>query len=68
MATITDLQNKANSVANATQVGENTAARVGGALQDAASLIAALQNSAKTDEGNITTLQGAVNSLQGGCK
>ena len=64
MATITDLQNKANSVANATQVGENTAARVGGALQDAASLIAALQNSAKTDEGNITTLQGAVNSLQ----
>jgi hypothetical protein len=64
MATITDLQNKANSVANATQVGENTAARVGGALQDAAALIAALQQGAKTDEGNITTLQGAVTDLQ----
>lgn len=46
MATITDLQNKANSVANATQVGENTAARVGGALQDAANLIADLQTQA----------------------
>lgn len=42
MATINDLKTKANLVANATEVGENTAERVGGALQDAASLIAAL--------------------------
>lgn len=39
MATIEELRRKANLVANATEVGENTADRVGGALQDAANLI-----------------------------
>ncbi len=39
MATINDLRNKANAIAGATQAGENTAQRVGGAFQDAADLI-----------------------------
>ena len=42
MATIEQLRDKANLVANATQVGENSAQRVGGALQDAADLISQL--------------------------
>lgn len=46
MATISELKQKANLVANATEAGENTATRVGGVLQDAASLIEQLQNSA----------------------
>lgn len=43
MATLAELKEKANLVANATEAGENTATRVGGALQDAASLIEQLQ-------------------------
>ena len=39
MATINEFKQKAETIANATQVGENTAQRVGGALQDAAELI-----------------------------
>nr|DAP06575.1 MAG TPA: hypothetical protein [Caudoviricetes sp.] len=39
MATINDLKQKATLIAGATQVGENTAQRVGGAFQDAADLI-----------------------------
>lgn len=64
MATITDLQNKANLVANATEVGENTAARVGGALQDAADLIAKLQSALSSTDSNAGTLQKALEALQ----
>lgn len=39
MATINEFKQKAETIANATQVGENTAQRVGGALQDAAELM-----------------------------
>ena len=39
MATINEFKQKAETIANATQVGENTAQRVGGALQDVAELI-----------------------------
>lgn len=46
MATISELKEKASLVANATEAGENTASRVGGALQDAASLIEQLQSGA----------------------
>ena len=49
MAKIDDLKTKANAVAGATQVGENTAARVGGALQDAASCIEELQKSLQSN-------------------
>lgn len=62
--TIQDLQNKANLVANATNVGENTAARVGGALQDAANLIAALQTQATTDRSTVGTVQTSLMNLQ----
>ena len=71
MATIDSLKQKANLVANATQVGENTAARVGGALQDAADLIAGLLTRANntdskdgTQDGQIQALQTALGNLQ----
>lgn len=73
MATINDLRTKANLVANATAVGENTAGRVGGALQDAADLIAQLLdsvNSNKSADGardeSITSLQNTLANLQKG--
>src|SRR5574344_2256284 len=50
MATIDDLKTKANLVANATEVGENTAQRVGGALQNAADLIASLITRADSND------------------
>ena len=67
MAKIDDLKTKANAVAGATQVGENTAARVGGALQDAASCIEELQKSLQSNKivGELKTslisLQSALN-------
>lgn len=71
MATINELKTKANLVANATEVGENTAGRVGGALQDAADLIAQLLESVgknkDTDsarEEKLKTLQGELANLQ----
>lgn len=39
MATIEDLKRKADLIAKAKRIGENTAERVGGAIQDAAELI-----------------------------
>lgn len=73
MATINDLRTKANLVANATAVGENTAGRVGGALQDAADLIVQLLdsvNSNKSADGardeSITSLQNTLANLQKG--
>ena len=70
MAQIDELKQKANLVANATQVGENTAQRVGGALQDAAALIADLlsrmtnrENTDNVQTGNIESLQTQGNSL-----
>lgn len=71
MATIEQLKTLANQVANATEIGENTAGRVGGALQQAADLIASLLNSASTAETtnnkqntNISDLQSALVNLQ----
>ena len=70
MAQIDELKQKANLVANATQVGENTAQRIGGALQDAAALIADLlsrmtnrENIDNVQTGNIASLQTQGNSL-----
>lgn len=64
MATINDLRTKANLVANATAVGENTAGRVGGALQDAADLIAQLLDSVNIDKGADGTRDERITSLQ----
>ena len=71
MATINDLQSLANAVANATEVGENTAERVGGALQKAAELIAQLlsdQEQNATADGSrdisIRDLQQALATLE----
>lgn len=55
MATVEDLKNKADLVAKATQVGENTAARVGGALQDTAALLADVQKKVDTFQVTQTT-------------
>lgn len=71
MATINDLRTKANLVANATAVGENTAGRVGGALQDAADLIAQLLDIANSNinadsarDNSIKLLQNAIVKVQ----
>lgn len=64
MATINDLRTKANLVANATAVGENTAGRVGGALQDAADLIAQLLDSVNINKGADGTRDERITSLQ----
>lgn len=68
MATINDLRNKANAIAGATQAGENTAQRVGGAFQDAADLIEQLLNKSGEDSRvtkilqDLNTLQAAINT------
>ena len=68
MATINDLRNKANAIAGATQAGENTAQRVGGACQDAADLIEQLLNKSGEDSRvtkilqDLNTLQAAINA------
>lgn len=54
MTTISDLRSKANAVANATKEGENTAQRVGGALQDAADLIEKVLNDSGSNTYNAT--------------
>lgn len=64
MATINDLRTKANLVANATAVGENTAGRVGGALQDAADLIAQLLDSANSNKNADSTRDNSIKLLQ----
>lgn len=64
MATIEQLKTLADKVANATEIGENTAERVGGALQQAAELIALLLTSAGTAEGNDTKHDESINGLQ----
>ena len=64
MATIDSLKQKANLIANATQVGENTAARVGGALQEAADLIAGLLTRASSTESKDSTQDGQIQALQ----
>lgn len=68
---IKNLENKANLIANATTVGENTAGRVGGALQDAADLIAQLLDSAISNkivnskrDNSIKLLQNAIAKVQ----
>lgn len=63
MATIEQLKNKADAVANATQIGENTALRVGGALQDAADLIAKLLSSTTQSVQKIEELKQSSKSL-----
>ena len=44
MATIEDLKRKADLIAKAKRIGENTAERVGGAIQDAAELIGKMRD------------------------
>lgn len=63
MAKIDDFKAKANAVAGATQVGENTAARVGGALQDAASLIDDLQKSMQSNNQSDAQRDKTIGSL-----
>lgn len=60
MATIQELKEKASLVANATAAGENTAARVGGALQDAAELLEKHENGMPTEQDidNWNSLEG----------
>ena len=64
MAKLDDLKTKANAVAGATKVGENTAARVGGALQDAASCIEELQKSLQSNNTSDTERDKLINSLK----
>ena len=64
MATIDELKTLANQVANATEIGENTAERVGGALQQAADLIASLLSSASATETTDSTQNNNINDLQ----
>ena len=55
MATINEIKQQAEAVKNATQVGENTAERVGGALAGLAE-IAEQQNSKLSDLSKISLL------------
>ncbi len=63
MATIEQLITLANKVANATEIGENTSERVGGALQQAAELIASLLTSATNAANNDTKHDNSINDL-----
>lgn len=54
MANINDLKTKAAQIKNATQVGENTASRVGGAIADAAELIEAQQTELESVKGTAS--------------
>ena len=72
MATITRLRELAALIKNATEVGENSAARVGGAIEEAAELIATLitqmesANSTNSSQANdITSLRNAIQSVSG---
>ena len=72
MATIDEFKQKAETIANATQVGENTAQRVGGALQDAAELIDDISREcretkklAEGQKSKIDDLDGHTSALQG---
>lgn len=72
MATINEFKQKAETIANATQVGENTAQRVGGALQDAAELIDDINREcgetkklAEGQKSKIDDLSGHTSDLQG---
>ena len=69
--TINDLKTSANLVANATEVGENTAGRVGGALQQAADLISGLldkttdlSNTNGSQDDKIQALTDTLNSVK----
>lgn len=69
--TINDLQTSAQTIHDATEVGENTAQRVGGAFEQAADLIAdlitrvtAAESNGTTQSGKISVLQSAIISLQ----
>lgn len=64
MAKIDELKSKANAVAGATKVGENTAARVGGALQDAASCIEELQKSLQSNNSSDAERDKLINGLK----
>ena len=69
MATIDEFKQKAETIANATQVGENTAQRVGGALQDVAELIDDINRECgeaiEAVKRDITTAQTSVETLEG---
>ena len=71
MATIANLRSLAALIKGATEVGENSAARVGGAIEEAAELIATLITQMETviskngtQDTSISTLQGSVGDLQ----
>ena len=57
MAKIDELKSKANAVAGATKEGENTAAHVGGASQDAASRTEQLQKPLQPTTQTISQMQ-----------
>lgn len=59
-ASISNLKTLAQAIKNATQVGENTASRVGGAIVEAAELLEGVINRESTDSGNI---QSAINRI-----
>lgn len=70
MATIARLRQLASQIQNATSVGENTAARVGGAITEAAELIAQLLADMSTatstnmnQDVNITQLRNIINNV-----
>lgn len=76
MATIDEFKQKAETIANATQVGENTAQRVGGALQDVAELIddinrecgeaiEAVKKDVATAKTSVETLEGSKGKANG---
>lgn len=76
MATINEFKQKAETIANATQVGENTAQRVGGALQYVAELIddinrgsaeaiEAVKRDATTAKTSVETLEGSKGKANG---
>lgn len=76
MATIDEFKQKAETIANATQVGENTAQRVGGALQDVAELIdginrecgeaiEAVNKDVATAKTSVETLEGSKGKANG---
>lgn len=76
MATIDEFKQKAETIANATQVGENTAQRVGGALKDVAELIddinrecgetiEAVKKDVATAKTSVETLKGSKGKADG---
>ena len=61
---MSDLLTRAKEIKNATEIGENTAERVGGVMVDIVNEIIALQNRATTHEDTLTTHGKQISALQ----